>query len=261
MKKKNVHSSLVFILMTMVLLSCVNKKKMIYFQGDKSIASDSSFKYSPVLHTDDLLSITVMGMDVEAVKPFNLSTYGNYSINTVNTVTSPTLLVGYLIDTRGEIEFPVIGKIKLAGLNRTQAADFIKDKLKAYLKEPMVNIQILNYKVTILGDVLKPGTYIVPNERLTLIEAIGLAGDLNITGLRKNVLVIRDTEGKKTETRVDLTTKDVFTSPVYYLQQNDVVYVEQNRPRKNSSALNPANITIFLSVTTLLITFFTIFKK
>lgn len=249
---------ILFIISLLFVFSCANKKKIVYFQGDKSVNSDTINGFSAKLRIDDLLSIVVMGMDAEAVKPFNLSTYGQFVGQQENPGTSSQTASGYLIDKNGDIEFPIIGRIKLSGLTRVEASQLIKSKLTDYLKEPIVNIRILNYKFTILGDVNKPGVYTIPNERITLIEAIGLAGDLNLSGMRKNILVIRDVEGKKTETRVDLTTKDVFNSPVYYLQQNDVIYVEQNRPKKNSSVVNSTGITLVLSSVTFLITLITL---
>ncbi|MDO9000958.1 MAG: polysaccharide biosynthesis/export family protein [Bacteroidota bacterium] len=260
MLKQNIFRVLIFI-SALSITSCVNKKKIIYFQGDKAIASDTTKKHSSFFKIDDLLMITIMSMDAEATKPFNLSTYGanQNSLNSASNTNSN--LKGYLIDENGEIDFPVIGKIKLAGLNRTGASELIKEKLKDYLKDPIVHIEIQNFNITILGDVSKPGNYIVNHERITIIEAIGLAGDLNISGLRKNVLVIRDNNGIKTETRIDLTGKEVFNSPVFYLQQNDVIYVEQNRAKKNASAINAASISILVSLTTLVLTFITLLTR
>ena len=243
---------ILFLINIIFFFSCANRKKMIYFQGDKEIRTDTSSKFSTKLKSDDLLSITVMGLDAEAVKPFNLATYGQTNGSKM-VAGSATGVVGFLIDRGGEIEFPVVGKVKLSGLNRSEASDLIKNKLKDYVKDPIVNIQILNFKITILGDVNKPGIYTIPYERITLVDAIGLAGDLSLTGLRKNILVIRDIDGRKTETRVDLTSKEVFNSPVFYLQQNDVIYVEQNRAKKNSAAVS-ASIGVVLSITTLVIT-------
>jgi polysaccharide export outer membrane protein len=261
MLQKSISLYSFFVLILLMVCSCANKKKIIYFQGDKPISSNTETKYLSILHADDLLSITVMGPDADAAKPFNLSTYGNYTSNQNNSSTNAVSNAGYLIDAGGQIDFPVIGKIKLAGLNRTEAADLIKEKLKDYIKDAMVNIQILNFKVTVLGDVNKPGTYNIPNERITFLEAIGLAGDLNLSGLRKNILLIRDVDGKKTETRIDLTSKDVFNSPAYYLQQNDVIYVEHNRAKKNASVINASSISIFVSLTSILITLATLISR
>ncbi len=234
--------------------SCTSKKKVVYFSSAEKINStDSNRNYTPVLRTDDFLSINVMALDIDAVKPFNLPVYSNNPNNSTYTSGVPAAQ-GYLIDASGNIDFPVIGRVQLAGLNRMQATDLLKEKLKAYLPDPIVHIRILNFKITVLGEVRNPGSFSIPNERITLPEALGLAGDLNITGRRKNVLVIRDVDGKKTETRIDLTSKELFSSPVYYLNQNDIIYVEPNRARVNSSVVNPANAGIVISAVSLIVT-------
>lgn len=251
--QKAFKNSIRFVIILLIAQACANKKKIIYFQGDKAIVSDTSKKYSPVYKADDLLSITVMALDADAAKPFNLATYGNLS-NDKNITANSVRSGGYLIDQSGDIEFPVIGKIKLAGLNRAQATALIKSKLIEYIKDPAVHIELLNFKVTILGDVNKPGNYNIPNERITLIEALGMAGDLNLNGIRKNILIIRDNGSIKSEARIDLTTKEIFNSPYFYLQQNDVIYVEPNRSKRNSSVVNPAGVTILLALTTVGVT-------
>ena len=250
---------LAFLITGILFSSCTNKKNLIYFQGNSG-NTEINKSYNPVLRTDDVISITVLGLDDQAVKPFNLpvlnlpQTGGSYSQG----FTTPP---GYLIDSEGYIDFPVIGKIKLAGLTRGAAIEFLKEKLKTYLNNPTVLIRILNYKITVLGEVRNPGTFTIPNERITLLEALGIAGDLNITAVRKNVLIIRDVDGKKTETIIDLTSKELFSSPVYYLQQNDVVYVEPNRAKINSSVVNTSNISLVVSVISLLVTMAVLFTR
>lgn len=247
------------ILIFLVLNSCTSKKNMIYFQGSLT-NTETNRNYNPILKTDDLISITVLGMDEIAVKPFNLPVLNiNQSLGgyTQGAPTAP----GYLIDSDGNIDFPVIGKIKLGGLSRSAAIESLKENLKPYLNNPTILIRILNYKITVLGEVKNPGTFTIPNERITLPEALGIAGDLQITAVRKNVLVIRDVDGKKSETRVDLTKKEVFTSPVFYLQQNDVVYVEPNRAKVNSSVVNPSNVSLVISVISLFVTMAVLFRQ
>ncbi len=241
--------------------SCTSKKKLIYFQGSEAVStSDANKNYTPILRTDDLLSINVMGVDADAVKPFNLPQQYAAQIVGGYMQGAPTP-PGYLIDGDGNIDFPVLGKIKLGGLDRTAAAELLKVKLQAYVNNPSVLIRILNYKITVLGEVRNPGTFTIPNERISLPEALGISGDLLITAVRKNVLVIRDVDGKKTETRVDLTSKSLFSSPVYYLHQNDVVYVEPNRAKINSSVVNASNVGIAISVLSLLITMVTLLSR
>lgn len=259
---KMIYFKITVTIFSIALLSaCTSKKKLKYFDGElKQSQTDVKFN-NPIFRKDDLLSITVMGMDPESVLPFNMPVSQQFATNVGGYSQGAPTPPGYLIDGAGEIDFPVIGKIKLAGLTRTEAVELLKSKLSAYVAKPNVNIRILNFKVTVLGEVKNPGTFTIPNERVTLLEAIGIAGDLLITGVRKNVLVIRDEDGKKTETRIDLTTTEVFNSPVYYLQQNDVVYVEPNRAKMNSSVVNAANIGIAVSVLSLLITMATLLSR
>lgn len=239
-------------------ISCTHKKNLIYFQGTLNNTGEKG--YNPVLMNDDLLSIMVMDMDPDAIRPFNIPTinlsqnFGGYS---QGTPPAP----GYLLDADGNIDFPVVGKMKLAGLSRSAAIDTIKKQLKPYLAQPTVLIRILNYKVTVLGEVRNPGTFTIPNERITLPEALGIAGDLLVTGVRKNVLVIRDVDGKKTEYRIDLRSKELFSSPAYYLSQNDIVYVEPNRAKINSSVVNTPNISLVVSVVSLLVTMAVLFTR
>lgn len=223
-------------ILLLLLSSCAAKKDIYYFQGDQSIL-DSISKYSPTLKPDDLLIITVSALDLESTLPFNLqSPYKTTTAVTLGTTgaINPGLMT-YLIDENGNIDFPVLGKIKLGGLTRYEAMDYMKEKLTRYIKEPSINIQIANFRITILGEVSKPGTYTISNEKITIIEALGLAGDLTIYGKRKDILVVREINGKKTFTPVDLTSKQVFNSPVYYLTQNDVIYVHPTNSRRTAT--------------------------
>jgi len=247
------------ILIVVLLSACTSKKNLIYFKGD--LKNEPSSSNNPIFRKDDLLSITVMGLEPESVIPFNLPASQVFPNNIGGYAQGAPTPPGYLIDGNGEIDFPVLGKIALAGLTRSEAVDLLKSKLASYIAKPTVNIRILNYKVTVLGEVRNPGTFTIPNEHVTLLEALGIAGDLLITGVRKNVIVIRDVDGKKTETHIDLTTKEIFNSPVYYLQQNDIVYVEPNRAKINSSVVNASNVGIAISVLSLLITMATLLSR
>ncbi len=245
---KNKSITYIGILFSLFFGSCANQKDFVYFQNNAKEADSLSSvpvevkNYIPVLRTDDIVSIQISAVDPDVVKPFNLSQSVNSSSslmgssnNSSNNNQGASSGSGYLIDANGMIDFPVLGQIKLAGLNRMQATELIKERLKAYVNSPIVILRILNFKVTVLGEVKSPGVFSIPNQRITLPEALGLAGDLTISGVRKNILVIRDVDGIKTETRIDLTSKDVFTSPVYYLNQNDLVYVEPNKARIQTS--------------------------
>jgi polysaccharide export outer membrane protein len=236
---------------------CVSKSKINYFQqknetNDSLVANTSNRNYTPVFKFDDYLSIEVTSLDEESTKLFTLNSLNNANQmpNYANGIAATS---GYLIDANGFINMPVIGEVKLVGLNRMEATELIKSKLTEFITNPIVNIRIQNFKVTVLGDVRIPGSYNIPNERITLPEVIGIAGDLNITGLRNNILVIRDVNGVKTEYRVDLTSKDVFKSPAYFLTQNDVVYIEPNRAKRNSSIIS-STAGVLISITSLIVT-------
>lgn len=182
----------------------------------------------------DLLSITVSSIDPNAVAIFNLPATSFLRPGQTELTTTP-VLQSYLVDANGCIDFPVVGRIKVAGLTRMELTDMLKDKISQYVKEPLVNVQILNFKVSVLGEVNAPGAKGISNDRVTILDAITMANDLNIYGNRKNVLLIREINGKKEFHRFDLTSSDIFTSPYFYLKQNDVIYVEPNKARQNAS--------------------------
>ncbi|WP_445749451.1 polysaccharide biosynthesis/export family protein [Polaribacter sp.] len=235
--------------------SCVSKKDIIYFQNDEIDQSKVSNSYKTIIKPDDLLQITITALDTEAVRPFNLAavTYSTSSNSAIGVAQQQN----YLVDSNGEIDFPVIGKLKVGGLSREEFITMLKDKLDPdFIKNPNVNVRLANYKVSVLGDVRLPGSYTIPNERLTILEAIALAGDLNISAERQNILVLREEEGKKVQYKVDILSKQLFTSPVYYLQQNDVVYVEPNYARIQSASSN-SNTGLFISIAGVLISLLT----
>ncbi len=237
----------------LIITGCASREKIVYFQGDLQSIEKQAEQYSPVIQPDDLLVITVSARDFEATKPFNQVNYYYQSANEARLQT-------YLVDEEGYIEYPVIGKVKLGGLTRTQAISQMKNLLIEYIIDPGVTVQISNFKVTVLGEVNVPGSYTLAHERITILEAIGLAGDLTINGVRDNVLVIREIEGEKTFHRVDLTSNEVFTSPVYFLMQNDVVYVEPNKAQINSSTYS-RNTSIIISIAGLIITVISVLTR
>lgn len=251
------------LLIQLSLPSCVSKKNINYFQSDAT--TDSILKlsvnhnYTPVFKTDDFLSVEITALDLESIKPFALDPIagGSQAPGYGNGIAAKS---GYLVNAQGDIDFPILGKIHIAGMNRMEATELMKNKLSEYIQNPVVNIRIQNFKVTVLGDVKNPGTFNIPNERITLPEALGIAGDLNMTGVRKNIMVIRDENGVKKQYWVDLTSAEVFNSPVYYLSQNDVVYIEPNRAKRNSSLVSSTS-GIFISVASLIITTITLITR
>jgi len=223
---------------------------MVYFQSD-SVELNTLYELNaPKLQPGDILAISVTADDVRATVPFNqVSPYqGSAAIQT----TSP-FIPTYAIDANGEIDFPKVGKIKLAGKTRTQAMDLLRQEVGRYIVDPGISMVVRNFRVTILGEVLRPGTFTIENDRLTILEALGLAGDMTIYGERKNVLLIREQDGKKQEFRLDLTKRETLNSPAYYLTQNDVVYVEPNGARIQNSKYT-ATTSIFVSVIGLIVT-------
>ena len=243
----------IIILAIILITSCGTKEDVVYFNGidskDNIVGIES---YSPTYHIDDELVIVVNALDPEAAKPFNKITV-TVSQDIIDARGRERMLT-YRINSEGYIDFPVLGKIQLAGLNREQATKLLGDKLSDYIKDPIVDIETVNYKITVLGEVNRPGSYTTPNERITLIEAIALAGDLTIYGERENILVIQDYDGKKTYTRINLKSQELFESPVYYLSQNDVVYVEPNKTQAKASTIGPSTAVIFSSLGILLST-------
>jgi len=232
--KKNI----IVIFAMLLISSCASREDVAYFSKmDEQKRSNKAKNYAPVLNNDDKLEIYVIALDMKAVGPFNgvgISGEG------ASTIEKPV----YLIDQLGNVEFPIIGSVHLAGLSRLEAVDLLEEKISVYVKDPIVSIRIVNFKVTVLGEVNKPGTFKIEEERITILEALGLAGDMTIYGERKNVLIIREADGKKTYTRVDLTSDEIFDSPIYYLSQNDVVYIEPNASRMNQSKANLRGIVL-----------------
>lgn len=250
---------LYFFTVIIAFCSCVSNKKIAYFQFDQIDQIKVSNNYKTIFKPDDLLQITISSEDIVAVKPFNLPVVA-YS-TTTNSVVGTPQQQSYLIDSKGEIDFPVFGKIKIGGLSREETIELLTKKLKPnYVKDPTINIRISNFKITVTGDVQKPGTFNIPNERVSILDAIGLAGDLNISGRRDNILVFRE-EGKiKKEYRINLLSKKAYTSPVFYLQQNDVVYVEHNYAKIQSASYNQ-NTGLFISIGSVLISLISILTR
>lgn len=211
------------------LSSCSSSKDIVYLQDVKvNDRLESEFEYKTVIHVDDLLSIVVSCDDTEAALPFNTPMIGlGREVASANQQIVP----GYLVDKEGYIDFPVLGKLRVNGVSRVELSEMLKTKLAVYLKNPIVTIQFQNFKVTVLGEVRNPGSYKVTSERVSIFDALGMAGDLQINAKRKNVLVMRENGKEKTFTRLDLTSGNLIHSPFFYLQQNDVVYVEPSRGR------------------------------
>jgi polysaccharide export outer membrane protein len=252
--KSLLYIGVILILTGTIFSSCANRKNMAYFQPGESDSVSTSTEISELIYEPgDFLHIQVSGIPEELSAIYNPNTSvsresagGSYRNDNAQTT-------GYLIDKEGFINFPVLGKIEAGGTNKSQLEETIVKKLKHHIDNPIINIRLRNFKVTVLGDVDNPGTFTIANERITLLEAIGIAGDLNITARRKNILLVREVDGEKKQYRVDLTKNDLFDSPYYYLKQNDVIYVEPNRTKLNTSKYSPV-YSVIISVTSLVIT-------
>jgi polysaccharide export outer membrane protein len=254
---RGLQSITLFLLFSFCFQACVSRKSSAYFQFDGDVTLPEQ---SVVFGPSDILSIHVTANDPELAAPFNpyASIMSPQATTYANGVAS---ISGYLIDQNGDIEFPVVGKLHIGGLTRKDAINLLQDSLKNYLQNPAVNIRIQNFRVTVLGDVRSPGSFIIPNERITFIEALGLASDLNLTAKRENLLLIRSVNGVKKTYRIDLTKDNLFkSSECYYLQQNDVIYVEPNRAQRNSSAIN-SRLGVVVSMLTLLLTTLTLITQ
>lgn len=237
----NKHYYILALVFSFLAISCVDTKHTVYFNN----IQDSALRLSgndvePVIQKSDLLNIYVSSLNPEATVVFNTPSAAVMPSNT-SAAGFTQQSIGYLVGQDGNILFPVLGSIRAEGLTKKQLTESIAKSLfdKKLLIDPIVNIRFLNYRVTVLGEVARPSVISVANEKISLLEAIGLAGDLTIYGKRENVLIIREENGKKIIKRINLNTTEIFTSPYYYLKTNDVVYVEPNKARiYNASSAN-----------------------
>lgn len=254
MKMNNLQYILILCIAVLI-SSCASSEKIIYFQDVDGLAvvEDSFVNFEPAIQVGDMLAINISAIDAEAAIPFNL-----YESPMVGNGAANAKPIDYLVDAAGDIHFPVIGKLKVAGLTTKEFNKKLSAILSDYIKKPIINIRLMNFKVTVLGQVKSPGTYTIPNERVSIIEAIGLAGDLEIHGKRKNVTLIREQQGKRMFVSIDLTSKKLFSSPYFYLAQNDVLYIEPNKTQVNAAAVG-ANTGVILSAISILLSVVTIF--
>ena len=256
--------SLLFILLN----SCTSKKKLDYLQNIESVALEASMKNAKsTIQPNDQLVIMVTAKDMDVVKPFNQNFSSGqilqYSLPSNNapdqsqtSVSGPT----YMVDSQGNIEFPVIGKINTENKTTEELRDILKKEISKYVLNPQVSVRNTNYKITVLGEVNRPGTYNIPDAQTTLLEVLGLAGDLSIYGNREDILVVRNIDGIMSKERIDLTKADFINSPFFYLKQNDVIIVSPNETKQKSSRLDP-NAGIYISVASIVVTILALIFK
>jgi polysaccharide biosynthesis/export protein len=232
--------------------SCSNRN-LVYFSNLSNSAPEQSVikNYEqPKIQAGDVLSVTVSSLNPESNVLFN-NVILPATTNGTGGVIASKVNEGYLVDKSGAINFPVIGKITVAGLTKEQAVEKMTTEIKAHVKNPIVNVRFINFKVTVIGEVNSPSTFIVTNEKINVLEALGLAGDMTAFGKRENVLIIREKDGVRSTARINLNNKDVLNSPYFYLQQNDIVYVEpENRTKVEQTNPNNRFIPIWASLIT-----------
>lgn len=259
-----VFKLLCMIVLTALTGACTSYKKVPYLQNSETVDLSQLPKslYDAKIMPKDLLTITVSTTDPEAAVPFNLTVPNAISISQSNSLTSQPVLQQYLVDNEGNIDFPVLGKLHIGDMTKTDVEKMIQQKLQPYLKEtPIVNVRMVNYKISVLGEVTSPGTFTVSNEKVNIFEALALAGDMTIWGRRDNVKLMReDSQGERKIVELDLNDANVIGSPYFYLQQNDVVYVTPNQKKAKNSDVGTqtsfwfSGVSILISLATLIVT-------
>lgn len=247
---------LLFGLVALLLSSCNTSKEIIYLQ-DVRLESPEEIKAAETITIEpkDMLAIVVSSSQPDAARIFNLPIMATQASN--GDLMYDSYLNGYVVDGDGYIDFPVVGKIKASGLNRWQLQDRIMETLrdKKLLDDPVVTVDFMNFKVSILGEVTAPGTYSIKSDKVSVLEAIAMARDLTIYGKRDEVYVIREEGGQRHSYKLDLRSSDIFDSPAYYLKQNDVIYVQPNKVRAGQSTINQntvKSVSMWVSIASLL---------
>ena len=227
---KSIFRITILLIVAGIMVSCRSSKKItqesIYFKNiSDSLLQKQAMEYEPILQKGDILSIVVITPNENSSKLFNRP---NASQGSLGEGSAQNTGGGYLVDEKGNISIPFLGNVKAAGLSRMQLTETLTSNLRKYIDSAAVTVRLLNYRITILGEVARPGTFTIPSERVTILDAIGLAGDLTVYGKRNNIRIIRQTDNGRQTGTIDINKGDIFGSPFYYLRQNDIVYVEMN---------------------------------
>lgn len=250
MKKILVHLILAASVAAMA-VGCTTSKEILYFQDiDEVQLKQLTTEYEAVIKKDDRLTIVVSGPDKTVTAPYNLTlselgtgggSYGN----------PEQITLSYLVDPDGNIDFPILGKIHVEGMTRNQLVSYLTDEIGKDVKDPIVYVSFRNYKITVLGEVRSPGTYTIDSEKINILQALGRAGDLNLTAQREGILLLREVNGKQEHYTINLKNSDILQSPYFYLQQNDVLYVPPSATRV-ATATTATGIwsTVLSSITT-----------
>lgn len=239
---------------TVLFTSCVSNKNIAYFKDIQSLnqakLENATNFVEPTIQSDDILSINIFTLNPQSGIVINQAASAALLGGSSTTSAAAQQISGFLVDRNGEIELALVGKIKVVGLTSYEARELVRAKVSVFYKEPNVQLRFANFKVSVLGEVNAPSTYTLPNEKVSILDALSLAGDLTIYGRRENVLIVRDNNGKKEFARLNLNSSETFNSPFYYLKQNDVIYVEPNKARV--SANNAAQVQTIGIVTSIL---------
>ena len=235
---------------------CTSYKSVPYMQDADVVSGvqETLPMYDAKIMPKDLLTITVNASDPEAAAPFNLAVQSAVNVARSTSLIQQPVLQQYLVNNDGTIDFPVLGVLKIGGLTKGEAEDLIREKLGDYLKEsPIVTVRMTNYKISVLGEVQRPGVFTISNEKVNIFEALAMAGDLTIWGMRDNVKLIReDADGQRKIVNLDLTKADIIANPYYYLQQNDILYVTPNKTKAKNSDIGQST-SLWFSGTSILV--------
>jgi len=251
----------VLILGVFAFSSCGSSQNAVYFSNLDTAAKfiqvpKADFK-EPLIQTDDILLINVQSLGEDAFTAPQASSSLGTAITSASAASgvAGSSISGFLVNKSGNVEVPMLGIVKLAGLTTSEAIEVIRERANKYYKDPTVQVRFANYKITILGEVMKPATYTVPSEKVTILDAISMAGDITVYGKRNNIMLMRDNGDKKDIVRLDLNSSSIINSPYFYLKQNDVLYIEPTKAKSAAnSAPNRSLITIGVAVATLLVT-------
>lgn len=258
------------IVVLLALTSCKTKENTLnYLQNVDQIASDASVNTATsTIQIGDQFVIMVSARDMAVAKPFNQN-YASGETTQSSVASSNTPVQGqsmvsgptYIVDSNYNIDFPILGELNAQGKNITEFTDELRSKLKKYIVNPSVSVRITNYKVTVLGEVNKPGLYTIPDGQTTLLNALGLAGDLTMYGVRNDILVVRNENGQISKDRINIMDDNFISSPYYQLKQGDVIYVSASQTKEKTSRLDP-NTPIYIAVAGIMVTILAlVFKK
>ncbi|TCC96878.1 polysaccharide biosynthesis/export family protein [Pedobacter psychroterrae] len=242
------------IIVLLLLSSCASKRNLVYL-SDISDTADYQSKITnitePRIQSGDLLAITVSNIDPESSNLFNKGILPVTNISALPSNMSTADPSGYLVDKAGSITFPAIGKVQLAGLTLEEGVAKIRTDLSTYAKDPIVTIKLMNFKITVIGEVSKPGVFNISNGRVNVLEALGLAGDMTIYGRREDIWIMREENGSRSITHLDLTSKNTLQSPSFYLQQNDVLYIKPDKLKERQARTNTRTLSIVVAAATI----------